>query len=107
MSHYRITVPDRIRPRLEQIAASHDCWYGDRPSIPELVTRWADGKLPHQSKADVELLSFYEKLVLAIAQGVSANEALSELPPSGFAQKVMERANAIIGEETNDTAFAD
>lgn len=101
---YRIAIPDRIKPALEKMAIAHDCWHGDLPSIPKLITLLADGNLEQGSAKPI---SFYEQLVLAIAKGLAANESTTDYSPSHFGRIVRDRADAIFCEPTDDSVYAE
>lgn len=46
-----IAVSEKLKIRLEQIAAEQGCMWGDKPNISELIRRIAEGEIPVGSAA--------------------------------------------------------
>lgn len=102
-SHYHISVPRELKPLLEDLAIAHGCQFRDGPSVPVLLGKIADGGIglfPTE-------ISFYERLVLAVAEGLAANESTTDYSPSLFGRIVRDRANAIFCEQTDDSIHCD
>lgn len=102
-SHYHISVPRELKPLLEDLAIAHGCQFRGGPSVPVLLGKIADGSIglfPTE-------ISFYERLILEIANGLSTNNMATDYSPSHFGRIVRDRANAIFCESDNDSVHSE
>lgn len=119
---FNVRIPSEDKENLDLIACLHDCYTNESPSIPKLISAIAKRQLAlvsyqnidkgcangvnlnHQNFTDVDD-SFRSRLIIAIAQGMSANAMAIDYPASVFADKVFERVEAIMGDGQDESAF--
>jgi hypothetical protein len=111
---YQIRLPIETRQSLEALAIDYDYMRGDIPCVSRMIAAIAKGNLQivdkndeisatlnHQHSTDIDS-SFRSQLIIAIAQGLSANTAIAEYSANQFADKVFERVKSIMGDDSED-----